>query len=169
MRLRYILILIISILIVSSATSELYGTIVEHEVLFEPSFESSFSCYSTYFGGSSSDDSSRVTLDLEGNILVKFVTSSPDIDTTPDAFQTQRNGSDDGFVAKFSPSGDLIFATYFGGSDDEHIAYIGVDCDNNIILTGATWSTDFPVTENAYLDSYQGGSDGFILRDLAAT
>ncbi len=157
--LLFIAFMLVSVNIVGEDQSEPQINLSNNEQLSTLETESDFS---TYFGGVMTDQASRIAVDLDGNILLKFVTSSTDLPTTEDAIQSEHNGSTDGFVAKFSPTGTLLYASYLGGSDDEHIAYIGIDSENNIILTGATWSENYPVSEDAYQTSHQGASDGFI-------
>ena len=55
----------------------------------------------------------------------------------------------DAFVAKFSPAGELIYATYLGGSDDDGGTAIAVDNAGNAYVAGNTYSHDFPLTANA--------------------
>ena len=57
---------------------------------------------------------------------------------------------------------DLIFSTYFGGSDWEHARDVVVDKSGNIYVVGGTASTDFPTTPGAYCQQLQtGGSQAF--------
>ena len=57
---------------------------------------------------------------------------------------------------------NLIFSTYFGGSDWEHARDVVVDESGNIYVVGGTASADFPTTSGAYSQSLQtGGSQQF--------
>ena len=120
--------------------------------------------WSTFIGGSGMDLSGAILLDREGNAILTGCTSSPDFPVTPGAYDTSFNGGegdgrDDVFIAKLSADGaDLLFCTYLGGSKTEPGAGITMDINGDIYLYGTTSSTDFPVTENAYLSAYQGGS-----------
>ncbi len=56
----------------------------------------------------------------------------------------------------------LNFGTYLGGSDLDKGYGIAIDSDNNVYVTGYTWSSDFP-TMNAYDSTYNGGDcDAFV-------
>jgi hypothetical protein len=56
----------------------------------------------------------------------------------------------------------LIYATYFGGSDTEEVRAMSVDASGNLLLTGYTLSTDFPVTADAAQPTYGGNGDIFV-------
>ncbi len=60
-------------------------------------------------------------------------TATAGFPTTPDAYQTQNAGGDDGIVARLDPSGSsLIFATYFGGPNTDWIYPIAVAPDGSV-------------------------------------
>ena len=54
-------------------------------------------------------------------------------------------GSCDAFVAKFSPSGQLRYATYLGGNDWDNAYALAVDGSGNVWVAGNTGSKNFPV------------------------
>ena len=123
------------------------------------------STYTTYIGGTLGEDATKVTFDNEGNTILIGQTPSEDFPVTEDAFQdTNGGGNWDAFVAKFSVAGELLFASYIGGSAYEHVTSVNVDSGNNIVLTGTTESTNFPTTPNAFDTSHNGLTDGFIMR-----
>ena len=77
--------------------------------------------YSTFFGGTSSDNGNSITSDSAGNAYVAGTTGSPDFPVTQGALQETRNNLNGAaFVSKISPNGqglaDLVYSTYFGGS-----------------------------------------------------
>jgi uncharacterized protein (TIGR03437 family) len=57
-----------------------------------------------------------------------------------------RSVSTDAFVAKLSPNGVVLWATYLGGSDQDTPAGLAVDMQGNAYVTGTTYSPDFPST-----------------------
>jgi uncharacterized protein (TIGR03437 family) len=69
----------------------------------------------------------------------------------------------DGFIAKFSPSGALIFSSYLGGADEDRGFSISVDNQGYAYVTGMTASGDFS-TKTPVQQSLRGIADGFILR-----
>ena len=79
------------------------------------------------------------------NILVTGRTISEDF-PVKDAYMTYGGGvvRGDAFLSKFSPTGTLVWSTYFGGSGDDDGVEISIDNQDNIIMSGNTDSTDFP-------------------------
>lgn len=63
------------------------------------------------------------------------------------------SGDSNAFVAKLDPSGNVIFATYFGGSSGDNALAVAVDASGSVYVTGNTLSSDFPVTKDAYATS----------------
>jgi hypothetical protein len=64
------------------------------------------------------------------------------------------NAGGDGFVAKLDPSGEkILFATYLGGFNGASISAIATDSAGSFYVTGATFSSDFPVTAGAALST----------------
>src|SRR5207248_11318055 len=83
------------------------------------------------------------------------------------ALQTTFGGVFDAFVAKISPTGALVYATYLGGSGDDRGTGIAVNSSNNVYVTGFTSSLNFP-TLNPLQSSNGGGADTFIAKLNAA-
>jgi hypothetical protein len=54
---------------------------------------------------------------------------------------TAHHGGYDIFVAKLDSDGNLVWNTFFGGSDNEFASGIAVDAAGNLYLTGATYET----------------------------
>jgi len=67
-------------------------------------------------------------------------------------------------VAKLSPAGDsLVYSTYLGGSGDDRAFGIAVDASGAAIVTGWTYSADFPTVAAA--QSVPGGwRDAFVAK-----
>jgi hypothetical protein len=95
-------------------------------------------------------------------------TESRDAPVSANAMQkTYGGGASDFFLAKFSPDGaSLVFATYAGGSGDEggETHFLAIDRVGNSYLTGATSSTDLPVSADAFQKSFRGKHDAFIVK-----
>ncbi|MBL7223851.1 MAG: SBBP repeat-containing protein [Candidatus Brocadiae bacterium] len=93
----------------------------------------------------------NVALDPQGNVFICTCTRRWPV--TPGAFQTKFGGGPEDFgVAKFSPTGKLLAATYLGGNGYETNGpdQIAVDAQGNVMVAGSSSSTDFPVTAGAF-------------------
>ena len=116
--------------------------------------------WSTYLGGASVDYLNGVAVDKAGNVCAVGVTYSDGWITG--GYDTTRAGVMDGFAAKFSPGGQLLWSTYLGGSDSDQACGVASDAANNLYVCGATRSNDW-ISGGAYT-SYTGSYDGFVLK-----
>jgi hypothetical protein len=120
--------------------------------------------WSTFLGGSGQEKGQGISLDSAGNAVVVGLTLSSDFPTTAGAYDRSYNGGDT-FVAKLSAGGDaLMWSTFLGGSGSEDNRTIALDASENIVVTGSTYSTDFPTTAGAHDGSHNGGSDVFVAK-----
>jgi hypothetical protein len=101
--------------------------------------------FSTLLGGQGEDGTGRVAIDSQGNIVLASKSPSTDFPIV-NAYQPTINGSDDGVIIKLSPDGqELLFSTFFGGSQDEYIYTVAVDSNDDIIVAGTTDSSNLPL------------------------
>jgi hypothetical protein len=119
--------------------------------------------FSTFLGGKNGDVAFAVAVDRAGDSYVTGITTSKDFPTTAGAFQTHFTGNEDAFVAKFSPAGALIYATYLGGNGSTTGHGIAVDQFGDAYITGSTNATKFPL-ENAYQSNFGGLTDAFVAK-----
>lgn len=120
--------------------------------------------WSTYLGGSDSDNIRSIAQTSLGDWIVAGRTESADFPATAHAWQNSSTGGTDAFVAKISADGkQLLWATYLGGSDDDWCWKVIVDNQDRPILVGNTDSADFPTTPGAY-DRSLDAEGGFIAR-----
>jgi uncharacterized protein (TIGR03437 family) len=126
--------------------------------------------FAAVFGGSGQDYAASVASDSAGNTYIAGLTYSPDLQVTAGAFQTHIGGNGslanpssiaaDAFVAKFGPDGTLLWSTFLGGSGDDYANGVAVDSSGNVLVTGWTRSTDFPVL-NALQQTLNNGVSPF--------
>lgn len=121
--------------------------------------------FSTYFGGTGTDRGSSIIVDGTGNVFVAGRTTSTDFPVTLGAFQNSLAGLTDVFVAKLNSTGTaLMFSTYIGGTGDDLVSHIAFDSDGNVVLTGTTNSTNFPVTSGVIQSSLKGLQNAFVTK-----
>jgi hypothetical protein len=117
--------------------------------------------WSTYLGGHGEDLGYRVALDNAGGVYVCGRTMSRDFPTTGPHSVSFRGGSYDGYVAKFSTDGRLLWSTCLGGNGDEGVADVLWDGHGHVYVTGGTTSADFPGLASSD-STLHGSSDAFI-------
>lgn len=97
--------------------------------------------------------------DSEGYTYVSGNTRDKNFPATEGAYQTKLKGSADVFVVKYTPEGEIVFATLIGGTKREHHTSITVDEQGFIYIAGGTESSDFPVTTGSYDTSFNGAGE----------
>lgn len=118
--------------------------------------------YSTYIGGSGNEICYGIA-SIGSTICITGVTNSTDFPVTLNAYSKTKKGGNDIFIACFNTTGDLLYSSYIGGSQDDSGYDIKTDPMGNIYVTGVTNSADFPVTPDAYNKTI-GGEDAFIIK-----
>ena len=107
--------------------------------------------------------------DGSGNIFFTGETSSTNFPVSAGAFQPVYGGgspsSYNAFLVKLNSSGARQWGTFCGGSKDDYSTAESVDNNGNIVITGQTWSSNFPITAGAYQSGLQSGSfSAFIVK-----
>lgn len=118
-----------------------------HAFVLKLSADGSAIDYNVTLGGSGADGVTAITVDSVGNAVVVGQTSSPDFPVTSGAFQQRLKGTQNGFLVRLDPSGNVLTSTYFGGSGSDSPSSITVDNVGNINIAGATSSLDLPTTQ----------------------
>jgi hypothetical protein len=122
--------------------------------------------YSTYLGGSGSSGTLHTAaVDRAGNIYFVGSTESADFPIVGNVLQPVFKGYEDAVIVKFNPrNNSIIYSTYLGGRWFDDINAIAIAQNDDIIVTGFTYSGDFPVTPGSYSQRFRGESDGFVTR-----
>jgi hypothetical protein len=135
-----------------------------HILIIDPTLR-----YSTFVGGSNADAAQDVVLDSAGNALVTGSTTSTNFPTSTGAYQETNAGGEDVYVFKLAANGgSLLFSTFIGGAGDEIGYSLDLNSSGNIVVVGATDSTDFPTTSGAYSEQYNGGTTDAFVTTLAS-
>ena len=134
--------------------------------------------WATYYGGGANDNTTSIATDGSGNVLVTGRTSSANFPVQNAGAGTFFQGvygggtafSGDAFILKFDNAGNRLWATYYGGRQDENSNSIASDGSGNVFVTGRTNSPalSFPL-QNAgpgtfFQNTLGGWSDAFILK-----
>jgi hypothetical protein len=122
--------------------------------------------YSTSLGGGNENDEGfDIAIDSAGDAYVSGYTNSATFPTV-NAFQVDRNGGQDFFVARLNGTGALVYSTYLGGSGPSELGGcdIAVDSSGNAFVAGMTASSGFPTTSNAFQSVHPGFIASFLTR-----
>ncbi|HEX3743154.1 MAG TPA: SBBP repeat-containing protein [Bryobacteraceae bacterium] len=124
--------------------------------------------YATFLGGSQDDAGMAIAVDGSGSAIVGGLANSTDLAVTSNAQQGAFGGNGpsgftdptgDGFIAKLSADGSTLqYLSYFGGSSSDAISGIALDGQGNVIVAGATTSTNLKTTSNAAQKAFGGQS-----------
>ena len=125
--------------------------------------------YSTYMGGELSDDGRAIAVGSNGLVYFAANTYSTmfpiegpfyrntlqgGIDVVVGVLDITKSGNGDG--------GSMIYSSYIGGSDLDEVRAMSLDANNRMILTGYTFSTDYPTTADAVQPNPGGNGDAFV-------
>jgi len=127
--------------------------------------------FSTYLGGSANNAATAIALDSSGNVYVTGFTNSTDFPVSAGvvqpalasascSFGTFSIACPDAFVAKFSSSGSITYATYLGGTGADLALGIAADSAGNAYVTGMTNSTNFPTAAPPNASPIQANAAG---------
>ncbi len=99
--------------------------------------------WGTYFGGNGRDEAYGCAVDSENNVYISGHTDSFNNISQAGHQMTLSGEAWKGFLAKFSPDGIRIWGTYYGQSpNDSPGSGCAVDTDNNVFLSGHTYSSE---------------------------
>ncbi|MEO8035566.1 MAG: SBBP repeat-containing protein, partial [Acidobacteriota bacterium] len=96
--------------------------------------------WNTFLGGSNMDYGSTIAVDGSGNVYVGGKSAA----TWGTPVAPFSGGTNDGFVAKLSSTGSLLWNTFLGGTGNDEAAGIVADQSGNVYVAGssdATWGT----------------------------
>jgi hypothetical protein len=113
--------------------------------------------WGTYIAGSDSDSGLGIAVDSSHNLYVVGETYSTDLGGAVGGVNPLPSGNllnlglgtgdDDGYIVKLNPGGTAyLLVSYLGGSNGDLATGVALDPTGNIYVSGATISTDLPVT-----------------------
>jgi hypothetical protein len=111
--------------------------------------------YSTFLPASNFTNSRALALDPQGNAYLAGITGATDFPLTSSNLGVCGQFCNAGFVAKFDPSGALVYSTLLGSG--QILPYsLTVDANGNALVAGGAFDGSL-TTVNAYQAAYQGG------------
>jgi Beta-propeller repeat len=119
--------------------------------------------WATYMGGSVYDAGFGLALDAQGNTYVVGETTSSNIMTKNPYQASYGGGASDGFITKYSPTGELLWASYYGGTGLDVASAVCIDDNGNIYMSGRT-NSNSGIAQNGYQNSPAGGLDAFMVK-----
>lgn len=129
--------------------------------------------YSTYLGGELDDYGQGIAVDAAGNPYVTGYTASTNssssfpFPTTGNAYQITGFG-DAAFVTKMNSTGTAqLYSTFLSGNAGGEFGYgIAVDGAGNAYVIGTTYSSNFPVSPDAFQKTRSGFAPNFFVTKL---
>lgn len=130
-----------------------------YELVIDPELS-----FSTFTGSSSDNWGMTACPDQNKNMVAAGIVFGTGYPTNAGAYDSSFNGGGiDIGITKFTNDGSgIVFSTYIGGNESETPNSVIVDNNNNIILMGATSSTNFPVSFGAHQNNLKpGGTESY--------
>ncbi|MBI1336224.1 MAG: choice-of-anchor D domain-containing protein [Phycisphaera sp.] len=116
--------------------------------------------WSSYVGGSALENGTAVAVDSQGNVYLAGATDSSDL--ASGGYDTSYGGGVDGFVAKYTAGGKLLWSTYLGADGVDYARAMAVAGDGSVYVAGYTQSTGW--ASGGYDTTYDGNQDGFVVK-----
>ncbi len=123
--------------------------------------------FSSYSGSVSDNWSHTATYDAEGNLYAAGTVFGPNFSVTPGVFQDHFGGGSGGsgvilrtdiVIIKYAEDGSrILYSTFLGGQESEVPHSMIVNSKGQLVVFGTTSSLNFPVTEQAYDRTFNGG------------
>lgn len=137
---------------------------VEDGFVTEVKADGSAWVYSTFVGGSGTDDALAIAVDGAGEAYVTGDTTSSNFPTVNAAQQALGGTSATNvFITKLSAGGTaFLFSTYYGGNLDDAGTGIALDSFGDAYVTGRATSSNYPTSGSPFQASLKGSSDAFV-------
>jgi hypothetical protein len=122
--------------------------------------------YSTYLGGELADDGRAIAVAPNGLVYFAATTISQNFALASFPYRTTLQGAFDIIIGVMdmtkSGNDSLVYCSYFGGTGLEEVRGIAFDPKGNLVVTGYTLSTDFPISADAMQPTPSGNGEAFV-------
>lgn len=120
--------------------------------------------WSTYYGGENEDAINSMAKSDDGFIYITGYTHSG-LAMAGSGFDNSYNGGAyDMWCAKLDTSGNRIWGTFYGGTAGDYGTGVAVDGNDNVLISGFTYSNNFPTTPGAFQTTFGGFYDAFLVK-----
>ncbi len=116
--------------------------------------------WSTFYGGANFDGAYQV-ITIDSAFVITGMTNSTDLPVL-NATQTTSAGSYEAFLLMLNDSGQLMRATYYGGSGSDQGLALAKGNAGEIVLSGSTTSANLPFANLGYQGTMAGMIDAFV-------
>lgn len=130
--------------------------------------------WSTYYGGAGDDFGSGCAVDGSGNIyLAGYTTTSTNLASGGFQNTLTAGTTNTAYLAKFTPSGSRIWATYYNGTAAAAATFpptggqpVCTDISGNVYMTGSTNTAG--ISSSGFQNTLGGGTDAYLVKFDAA-
>ncbi|OON66722.1 gliding motility-associated C-terminal domain-containing protein [Hymenobacter sp. CRA2] len=117
--------------------------------------------FSTYTGSTAENWGFTATYDQQGNMYSGGIAFNLGYPASPGAFSTSFAGVTDMAIIKYNTAttgrAARLWATYLGGNSGDYPESMVVNNQGELLILGATGSSNYPTTAGAYDRSFNGG------------
>jgi hypothetical protein len=117
--------------------------------------------WSTYYGGTEDESHMEVRLTGLNRTILAGTTASTSNIASSGAFQSSLAGGEDVFMAAFDNAGVRSWATYYGGTANDRLEDMAVDCHGAFFVGGFTQSSGLG-TAGVHQQNKAGSYEGFV-------
>lgn len=122
--------------------------------------------FSTVFGGNEDDIPTKIFIDSYKNIVIVGKTNSHDFPLTNnswDSYYDRANPYSEGFfIILNQENSSIIYSTFIGGNEGDYIQTACLDSNSDILISGYSYSNDFPVENVTFFNQEITNSDAYI-------
>lgn len=119
--------------------------------------------WGTYYGGPGDDYFESTSIDAQNNLYVCGFTNSNSNFSSGGHQNVYGGGNFDAILVKFNSDGLRIWATYYGGANQEDLINAKVDGSGNVFMSGRTFSSN-NIAFNGHQNFKAGGADLFLVK-----
>ena len=120
--------------------------------------------WGTYYGYNDGNTSGNgCATDGSNNIYLLATTTATRFLATTGSHQSVIGGLSDAVLAKFDASGNRLWATFYGGTNNESANALAVDNNDNVFIAGSTSSTT-AIADGGHQNTIGGSADAFLVK-----